>query len=83
MMNRKRVLILAYLGMKRRSKIRRRFGINPMHRLRPLKGEYFQTFLEIKRNVSEAFYEEKFRRYLRMSPKAFQLLLSLVKRLFF
>ena len=80
-MNRKKLLILAYLRMKRRSRTRRRFGIHPMNRLRPEKGEYVQTFLEIKKNISEAFYEEKFRNYLRMSPEAFKLLLNLVKRL--
>lgn len=79
-MNRKKLLILAYLQMKRRARTRRRFGIHPMNRLRPEKGEYFTTFLEIKQHIAEVYYEEKFRNYVRMSPAAFQHLLSLVER---
>jgi len=80
-MNRRRALALvaAYLLLKKKNQRQpRRFWVHPLFQKHKVFGEYYVTFLPMKKNYGEAAYAEKFYEYLRMDLHTFQILVRLV-----
>lgn len=77
----KKVLLLALAGYYVAR--RKRFGLHPLFAKRRQYGEYYTTFLEMKSNINEEPYQEKFYEYTRMTWSCFSKLLSLIRERLF